>query len=199
MRVLPRRVFQKRSWACNFLPIKMLYTLSLLTHAQCKCLDIWANNHVTTINFLLDNFLCAWGSITRQNEATFKPPNPSSHFWILLPSQWILDFLKVLYFFPGWLCQFKGLFIPVWRKIHRSKILPVTTWQLTNRKVSDISRSSRHSICQSIFPAWIYNMIQIHSGEASRPRHFVAHSVAVRPHALKLASLTFKNSWEVNL
>ena len=42
-------------------------------------------------------------------------------------------------------------------------------------------------------------MIQIHSGEASRPRDFVAISVDARPHALKLASLTFKNLWEVDL
>ena len=28
---------------------------------------------------------------------------------------------------------------------------------------------------------------------------FVARSVAARPHALKLASLTFKNLWEVDL
>ena len=56
----------------------------------------------------------------------------------------LLDFLRVLYFFPGWLCHFKGLFIPVWREIHRSKILPVTSWQFTNRTVSSISFSSRH-------------------------------------------------------
>ena len=99
-----------------------------------------------------------------------------------------LDFLKV-FFCPGWLCHFKGLFIPVWREIHRSKILPVTSWQLPNRKVSDNSRRYRHSICQSFFPAWNYNIIKIHSGETSRPRDFVARSVAVRPHALKLFSL----------
>ena len=158
-------------------------------------------------------------------------------------------------FFPGFLRL--GLFIPVWLEIHRSKILPVTSWQLTNGTVSDISRRSRHSICQSFFPAWIghfrvpksltfkmrlgaqpflwkwvlfawewkndfhikgwaptlvlkqrpggtrkwriYNMIQIHSGETIRPRDFLARSVAARPHALKLASLTFKNLWEVDL
>ena len=117
-------------------------------------------------------------------------------------------------------------------KDKRSKILPVTSWQLTNRTMSHISRNSRHSIClapvresrfripwnfclwnpvpgevllvepgiqlkesgilpririrnprrgiqnprlswislhgaicQSFFPAWIYNKIQIHSGE----------------------------------
>ena len=62
-----------------------------------------------------------------------------------------LDNLKVLFFFPGWLRHFKGLFIPVWREIHRSKILPVTSWQITNRTVSDISRGSRHSIFLSFF------------------------------------------------
>ena len=62
-----------------------------------------------------------------------------------------LDFIKGLYFFPGWLCNFKELFIPVWREIHRSKILPVTSWQLTNRTVSDISRRSRHSIVNLFF------------------------------------------------
>ena len=37
-----------------------------------------------------------------------------------------LDFLKVL-FFRGWLCHFNRLFMPVWRGIDRSKILPVTS------------------------------------------------------------------------
>ena len=57
--------------------------------------------------------------------------------------------------------------------------------------MSDISRRSRHSICQSFFPAQIYNIIQIHSGETSRPRDFGARSVTARPCALKLASITF--------
>ena len=103
-----------------------------------------------------------------------------------------LDFIKGLYFFPGWLCNFKELFIPVWREIHRSKILPVTSWQLTNRTVSDISRRSRHSIVNLFFFPWIYNMIQIHADETSRPPDFIARSVAARPRALKLASLTFQ-------
>ena len=55
------------------------------------------------------------------------------------------------------------------------------------------------SYVNHFFPAWISNMIQIHSGKTSRPRDFVARSVAARPHALKLASLTFKNLWEVDL
>ena len=42
-------------------------------------------------------------------------------------------------------------------------------------------------------------MIQIHSAETSRPRDFVARLVAARPHALKLVSLTFKKSREVDL
>ena len=42
------------------------------------------------------------------------------------------------------------------------------------------------------FPAWIYNVIQIRSGETSRPLDSVARSIAARPHALKLASLTFR-------
>ena len=59
-----------------------------------------------------------------------------------------VDFLKVF----SWLVMpFKGLFIPVWREIFRSKILPVTSWQLTNRTVGDISGRFRHSICQSFF------------------------------------------------
>ena len=48
------------------------------------------------------------------------------------------------------------------------------------------------------FLAWISNMIQIHSGEASQPWDFVALSVDARPRALNLASLTFKNLWEVD-
>ena len=71
----------------------------------------------------------------------------------------------------------KRLFIPVWREIHWSKILTLTSWQLTNRTVSDISRLSRHSICQSFFPAWIYTMIQIHSGETNRPQDFAARDL----------------------
>ena len=84
--------------------------------------------------------------------------------------------------------------MPVWREIHWSNILPATPWPgLINRTVSNISRRSGHSVCQSFFPAWIGNTIEIHSGETSRPRDFVASSVVARPHALKLASLTFKN------
>ena len=72
-----------------------------------------------------------------------------------------------------WLYHFKRRFILVWYEIHWSKIPPVKSWQLTNRTASDISRHSRHSICWSFFPVWIYNTIQIHSGETSPPQDFV--------------------------
>ena len=108
-----------------------------------------------------------------------------------------VDFLKVPHFFPNWSCHFKELFVPVGREIRRSKILPVS-WQLTNRTVSDISRRSWQSVLSMIFPAWIYNMIQIHSGERSRPREFVARLVAARPHGMKFASLTVNNLRETD-
>ena len=59
-----------------------------------------------------------------------------------------------LFFFPGWLCHFKGLLIPVWREIHQSKTLRVMSLQLTCRAESDISRCSRHvqHVNQFFFP-----------------------------------------------
>ena len=47
---------------------------------------------------------------------------------------------------------------------------------------------SRHSLqCMSIIfsPAWVYNIIKIHSGKIRRPWDFIARSVAALPHALK--------------
>ena len=44
----------------------------------------------------------------------------------------------------------------------------------------------------NFFPTCICNMIHIHSGETGRPQDIVARSFASRPHALKLASLTFR-------
>ena len=90
-------------------------------------------------------------------------------------------------FFPGWLCHFKGLFIPVLLKIHRSKIPPVTSWQLTNRRVIDIWCQSRRSICQSFFPARIYTMIEFHSGKTGLTRE----SLSCCTTSLILTSLTF--------
>ena len=78
-------------------------------------------------------------------------------------------------------------------------VAPVCTQP--NRTVSDISCRFRHSICQScFFSACIYNMIQIRSGETSRPRDFVARWL----HPMKLASMhevmsIFNNLWEVDM
>ena len=48
-----------------------------------------------------------------------------------------IDILKVLYIFPGWLCYFKGLLIPVWHEIHQSKFYmwhhdnwPIAQWMI---------------------------------------------------------------------
>ena len=88
-----------------------------------------------------------------------------------------LDFLTVLdFFFPGWLCYFERLFIPVWRKIQRSKILPVTSWQLTNGQPMPLL--TQHVLI-------IFFPIQV-----KRPQRR-SHEVAAQPHALKLALLTF--------
>lgn len=60
--------------------------------------------------------------------------------------------------------------------------------------MSDISRRSRRSICQSFLTRVnLYYSNPLRSGETSRPRDFVARSVAARPDAFKLASITFKN------
>ena len=109
-----------------------------------------------------------------------------------------LDFIKGLYFFPGWLCNFKELFIPVWREIHRSKILPVTSWQLTNRTVSDISRRSRHSIVNLFFSRefiiW-FNSMQ--TKQVDLQTSSLARSLRDLVHWSSLLSLF--NLWEADL
>ena len=55
-------------------------------------------------------------------------------------------------FFPGWLCHCKGLFIPVWHEIHRSKFY---SWHIDNwpigQWVINYLHHSQHSIqCMSI-------------------------------------------------
>ena len=89
------------------------------------------------------------------------------HYWEVMVDVWpaivkvtVVTFLQInqrsrlskspLIFFPGWLCHFKWLHT-VWREIHRSTIQPMTSWLLTNRTVSDISRRSRYSISPSFF------------------------------------------------
>ena len=100
-----------------------------------------------------------------------------------------------LSFFPVWLCHFKELFIPVWREVHRSKILPVTSWQLTNRTVSDNSRPFQHSICQFFFSAWIYNMIETSSPTRSLRdfMHWSSLRSLLRPH--KRSTCGKSNLW----
>ena len=102
-----------------------------------------------------------------------------------------LNFLKVLIFFLVGYSTLKDFSFLFGAKFTGRKFKPVTSWQWTSRTVWDISRCSRQSICQSFFPVWIHNMIQIHSGETSRPRDFIVRSVVERLHALKLTSLTW--------
>ena len=80
--------------------------------------------------------------------------------------------------------------------IHRSKIPAVTSGQLTNRTVKDISRGSGHSICQSFFSR--VNLLWFKSIQAKQVDLQIS-SVGARPHALKLASITSKNLWKVDL
>ena len=103
----------------------------------------------------------------------------------------------VLFFLVGY-AILKDLFILVWREIHRRKFY---RWRHDNWPIGQwvIFHAAPDIACQSLFPAWIYNVIPIHSGETSRSRDFVGSPVAARPHALMLASLTFNNLWEVDL
>ena len=109
---------------------------------------------------------------------SFGQRQSNSQGWVsLFPIS--TDFLKVPYFFPAWLCHFKGLFFPIWGEINQSKIPPVKSWQVTNRRVSSIWRHSRQSM-------WIYIMIQIQSGEATSS---LARSLAARHHWSSFRSL----------
>ena len=115
-----------------------------------------------------------------------------------------LDFLKVLYqvfFFPGCYAILKGFSYLLGVKFTGlSNILPVTSWQLTNRTVSDISCRSRHSICQSFFfPHEIIMWFKSIQAKQVDLETWSPRLVTSRPHALKLASLTFKDLSEVDL
>ena len=98
-----------------------------------------------------------------------------------------LDFLKVLYFFPGWFfsclsgAKLTGQKFYPWRHDN----WPIGQWVIFHAAPDT-------AYVNQFFPAWIYNVIQIRSGETSRPLDSVARSVAARPHALKLVSLTFR-------
>ena len=72
--------------------------------------------------------------------------------------------------------------------------------KLTSETVSDIFRASPDTAyVNHFFPREFITWFKTHLGETSRPPDFIAQSVTARPHALKLASLTFKNLWEVDL
>ena len=84
----------------------------------------------------------------------------------------ILDFLKVLYFF-GCLSHCKGLFVPVWREFTGRKFYRWSheNWPIGQWVIFHIAPDT--SYVNHFFPAWIYSVIQFHSGETSRPRDFV--------------------------
>ena len=107
-------------------------------------------------------------------------------------------------FFPGWLCHFKGLFIPVLRKIHHSKIPPVTSWQLTNERVIDIWCQSWHQHLPIIFV--LHEFILFNSIQANKSTSRLTQSLhnLIDTHFAHFSSLTFsllafKNFWEVEL
>ena len=113
-----------------------------------------------------------------------------------------LDFPKVLIFFLVGYAILKDVSYLFGAKFTGRKFYRWchSNWSKGQWVISHAARDTAY--VNHFFPAWIYNYIkiQIHSGEISRPRDFVARSVAARPHALKLASLTFcKNLWEVDL
>ena len=106
-----------------------------------------------------------------------------------------IDFRTSFNFCPGWLCYFKWLFIPVWHEIHRSKISPVTSWQLTNKRLRVSAwhnlRSSTNTPVFDFFPrefiTW-FKSIQVKQVDR---RDFVARFVAT---SLKLASRNYERS-----
>ena len=91
-------------------------------HKGQKCIQI-LSDHQKNIPFVENYKECTICAILREKK----------HFGAYV------DFLKVLLnFFSGarLVALLKGLFIPVWRQIHRSKIQPVTSWQLTNSRAT---------------------------------------------------------------
>ena len=78
-----------------------------------------------------------WYSSPRLDTVRFKPRMPkhvreAGHFWsiptVLTEKMGTVRLSKSpLFYFPGCLCHFKGLFITFWHKFHRSKTLPKTS------------------------------------------------------------------------
>ena len=135
------------------------------------------------------------GNVMMVNRAVCRKKVKKKTIKFICKIEWkvtYIDILKVLYIFPGWLCYFKGLLIPVWHEIHQSKFYmwhhdnwPIAQWMIFH--TAPATAYVNHP------PPCIYNMIQIHSGETSQPQDFVASSIPARSCALKLASLTLKN------
>ena len=98
---------------------------------------------------------------------------------------------KSLSFCPGWLCHFKGLFLPVWCEIHRSKIPLVMSLKLTSRRVSDtmylMLLPPQHPCRSIIFPhVWF-------KSRWNKSTLWLCHWLGCYTTSWKLASLAFKN------
>ena len=98
---------------------------------------------------------------------------------------------KSLSFCPGWLCHFKGLFLPVWCEIHRSKIPLVMSLKLTSRRVSDTMYlmlfPPQHPCRSIIFPyVWF-------KSRWNKSTSWLCHWLGCYMTSWKLASLAFKN------
>ena len=97
----------------------------------------------------------------------------------------------LLFFVVGY-AIFKDFSCPFGSKFTGRTILPVTSWQLTNRTVSYISRRSGHSICQSFFfcvNLW-YDSNPFRRNNLSRPWDFsLARSLRDLVHWSSLRSL----------
>ena len=83
--------------------------------------------------------------------------------------QWSLTFTRLsnspIIFFSGWWCHLKDFSYMFGAKFNQAIQWCHDNWPIG---VSNIWCHFRHSICQSLFHPWIYDMIQLHSGETSR-------------------------------
>ena len=98
---------------------------------------------------------------------------------------------KSLLFCPGWLCHFKGLFLPVWCEIHRSKIPLVMSLKLTSRRVSDTMHLmpllTQRTCMSIIFPhGWF-------KSRWNNSTSWLCHWLGCYTTSWNLASLAFKN------
>ena len=80
------------------------------------------------------------GNVMMVNRAVCRKKVKKKTIKFICKIEWkvtYIDILKVLYIFPGWLCYFKGLLIPVWHEIHQSKFYmwhhdnwPIAQWMI---------------------------------------------------------------------